>query len=77
MSEEQTIDQPEQPAAPQLQLSDLVVCIQLIQLASTRGAFKADEFSQIGTVYDRLVGFLKDSGAIKPAQPAEPETPTE
>ena len=80
MSEEQTTDQTEQPteapASPQLQLADLVVCVQLVQLASTRGAFKAEEFTQIGAVYDRLVAFLRDSGAIQPT-PSEPAAPTE
>ena len=80
MSEEQTTDQTaptEAPASAQLQLADLVVCVQLVQLASTRGAFKAEEFTQIGAVYDRLVTFLRDSGAIQSAAPAEPEAPSE
>jgi len=73
MSEEQTTEQPvEAAASAQLQLADLLVCVQLIQLASTRGAFKAEEFTQIGAVYDRLVVFLRDSGAIQPAAPSEP-----
>jgi len=76
MSEEQTTEQPVDAAASaQLQLADLLVCVQLIQLASTRGAFKADEFTQIGAVYDRLVAFLRDSGAIQPAAPTEPTDP--
>jgi hypothetical protein len=61
--------------APQLQLADLLACVQLIQLATQRGAYKAEEFTQIGAVYDRMVSFLKDSGAIQPAptasEPAE------
>ena len=82
MSEDQTTEQiAEQPteatASPQLQLADLVVCVQLVQLASTRGAFKAEEFTQIGAVYDRLVVFLRDSGAIQPAAPSEPAAPAE
>jgi hypothetical protein len=78
MSEEQTTEQPvEAAASAQLQLADLLVCVQLIQLASTRGAFKAEEFTQIGAVYDRLVVFLRDSGAIQPAAPSEPAAPAE
>jgi hypothetical protein len=78
MSEEQTIGQTAEAAAsPQLQLADLVICLQLIQLASTRGAFKAEEFTQIGAVYDRLVVFLRDSGAIQPPAASEPAAPTE
>jgi hypothetical protein len=61
--------QPAQPAQPpaQLQLSDILLATQLIQVASTRGAFKVEEYSQIGGVYERLVGFLQASGAITPA----------
>lgn len=50
--------------AVQLQLSDLLLCAQAIQLASTRGAFRAEEFTQIGGVFDRITTFLKASGAI-------------
>jgi len=68
---EQTTPAVEQ-AAPtaQLQISDILASAQVIQLASTRGAFRAEELSQVGGVYDRLVAFLKDSGALQPAEPA-------
>lgn len=60
--------QTEQAAPPesavQLQLSDLVVCAQAIQLASQRGAFRAEEFTQIGGVFDRITTFLRASGAL-------------
>lgn len=57
--------QPETTSNPtQLQLSDLLLCAQAIQLASTRGAFRAEEFTQIGGVFDRITTFLKASGAI-------------
>jgi len=57
---------------PQLQLQDIVVAIQAIGLASTRGAFRPEEFTRIGGSYDRIVGFLTASGALTPAAPAEP-----
>ena len=64
-------------AQPQLQLQDLLIAAQVIQLAGTRGAIKADEMEAVGGVYNRLVAFLQASGAIKPADkaantPAEP-----
>jgi hypothetical protein len=63
---------------PQLQLADLLACIQIIQVASQRGAFKAEEFTQIGGVHDRIMGFLKASGALKTEAPAdESATPAE
>ena len=56
--------------AIQLQLQDLLLAAQVIQVASQRGTFKPDEFTQIGGLYDRLVAFLQESGALQPA----PET---
>ena len=60
---------PQEPSA-QLQLADLVVCVQAIQLAGQRGAFKAEEFTQIGGVFDRITAFLRASGAINTSAPA-------
>ena len=61
----------EQTQATQLQLSDLLLCVQAIQLASTRGAVRADEFTQIGGVFDRVTAFLVASGAIKTPETSE------
>jgi hypothetical protein len=60
-------DNPTPEASSQigLQLQDLISVVQLIQLSTTRGAFKADELSAVGGLYDRLLAFLKSSGAIK------------
>ena len=63
--------------AVQLQIQDLLLAAQTIQLAAQRGAFKAEEFTSVGGVYERLVGFLISTGAItKPestdSTPAEP-----
>lgn len=64
---EQATEQATQDSAPnnvQLQLSDLLLCAQAIQLASTRGAFRAEEFTQVGGVFDRITTFLRASGAL-------------
>lgn len=68
----------EQPAAQptSLQLSDILLTAQCIQLASQRGAFRAEEFTQVGGVYERLVAFLQASGALTQA-PAETATETD
>ena len=34
--------------------NDVVAVCQIINLAATRGAFRAEELSEIGAVYDRL-----------------------
>ena len=75
---DQVQDQTQQPApeAVQLKLADLVLTAQLIQICSTRGAFKPEEFTQVGGLYERLVQFLQASGAISPAdQPADQPAP--
>ena len=66
--------QQEQPQV-QLQLEDLIRALEIINLASTRGAFKPDEFTSIGVVYDRIFAFLLASGAIQQPQQtgAQPE----
>jgi hypothetical protein len=63
---------PADAGAPQLQLQlkDIVVAAQAIQLAAQRGAFRAEEFTEIGGMYDRIFAFLKDSGALNAIQPA-------
>lgn len=52
----------------QLQLADLVTALETIQLASSRGAYKPEEFTVIGGVYERIYAFLESTGAV--SQPA-------
>ena len=40
-------------------LNDLVMCRNIIYIASKRGAFSAEEFTDIGGVYNKLDTFLK------------------
>lgn len=47
---------PEEPA--DLNLNDLVAVRSIIDLASTRGAFKAAEMAAVGTVYNKIDRFL-------------------
>jgi hypothetical protein len=68
---EAPVDQPTPAPAPQLQLQDLLLAVQVIQLAGQRGAIKAEEMTAIGGLYERLVAFLQASGALKPAESAE------
>ena len=39
-------------------IADLDTIKNIIDLACTRGAFRAGELSQVGSVYDKLNGFL-------------------
>lgn len=81
MSDELQTNQEETQQQPgvQLQINDLLLAAQVIQLTSQRGAFRADELSQVGGLYDRIVAFLQASGALAPAdKPADStETPAE
>jgi len=40
-------------------ISDLDTIKNLINLAATRGAFRGEELSMVGTVYDKLTVFLE------------------
>lgn len=43
-----------------LSLQDVHVLAQAIDLAARRGAFAANEMSQVGASYDRVAGFLAE-----------------
>jgi hypothetical protein len=42
----------------QITISDLATIKELINLACTRGAFRGDEMTLVGEVYDKLTVFL-------------------
>jgi len=42
----------------QITVADLALLRNLVEVASSRGAFKADELSTVGQVYDKLNAFL-------------------
>tara|TARA_B100000497_G_C7664381_1_gene400416 strand:+ start:827 stop:1078 length:252 start_codon:yes stop_codon:yes gene_type:complete len=50
----------DQPSAENVTLGvgDLQNAIQIIDIAMTRGAFRANEAAQIGTVFDKLTKFV-------------------
>ena len=43
----------------QITIADLDIIKNIINLASTRGAFQGAELSQVGAVYDKLTAFLE------------------
>lgn len=77
---DQTTATPEATSTPApaatLQIADILSAAQIIQLAGSRGAFSAEEFSDIGGTFDRLTAFLKASGAIVEA-PADNTAPSD
>jgi len=57
----QTTEQSEEQKTT-LTLQDIAAMVQVIQLATERIAWKADELSSVGILYDRMVAFLKVAG---------------
>lgn len=49
----------EAPAAPDLNISDLNAVKSIIDIATTRGAFKANELEAVGKTYNKLTMFLE------------------
>lgn len=52
-------------------VADLEAIKRIIDLASTRGAFRGAELAQVGAVYDKLAAFLEAIVAQAAAQEAE------
>jgi len=67
MTEENNVDQTvaaDQPAASEtpaadLNISDLLAVKSIIEIASQRGAFKANELEGVGKIYNKLSNFLE------------------
>jgi hypothetical protein len=57
----------QQQEMPSLNLQDLILIAQIIQVSSTRGAFRAEELANVGNLYTKLVAFLQSTGALVPA----------
>lgn len=75
-----TAQNEQQPAS--LSLNDLKVCLQIIDVCSQRGAFKAEEFTAVGALHQKLSAFLSQSeqaAQVKAQSDAEanPEGSTE
>lgn len=62
-----------QEGGAELNLNDLSAMKQIIDIASSRGTFKANEMAAVGTLYNKLSTFLdtvaKQAEAQKAAQP--------
>ena len=65
MTKAKNVEQPEVSAPEvakvepvQLTIADLQVFSRVVDLASRRGAFQANELTQVGAAFDKLSGFL-------------------
>tara|TARA_B100001057_G_scaffold167623_1_gene168343 strand:+ start:506 stop:826 length:321 start_codon:yes stop_codon:yes gene_type:complete len=62
----------ESPAeAPQLSIADLQALLNVIDVASSRGAFRANELTNVGGVADKLTKFLQHVADQQKAQAEE------
>lgn len=50
---------PEQTNETELNIQDLALARAIIELATERGAFKAKELANVGSLYNKLDSFLK------------------
>ncbi len=51
--------QNQQPQGPDLNVSDLAALRNIIEVATTRGAFKATELEAVGKTFNKLNAFLE------------------
>jgi len=68
-----TSDQAAPESRPGLNIQDLVNVLQVINTCTQRGAFRAEELSGVGGLYDRLSAFVKSTGAAT-EPPAETQS---
>jgi len=60
----------------QLTIADLQLLGRIVDLASRRGAFQANELSQVGDAYNKLTGFLSYVESVQKKEETEKaETP--
>ena len=64
MTDENTTTEETAAATPNFGISDLVFTLQLYEACSQRGAFRAEELTNVGAAYDRLKAFLAANNAI-------------
>ena len=67
MSEQETTAAPEAPVAPSVTVNYLVNIYNIIDLASKRGAFQANELSSVGAVANKVKEFVDHVQAAQTA----------
>lgn len=62
------VEQPAGQATDSITLQELQLLAQIVDLATQRGAFRGNELTTVGGVYDRLTTFLAGVAAAQQAQ---------
>ncbi len=55
---------------PSLQIADMILMLKVIQISAQRGAIRAEEMTDVGSLHDRLFKFLVSTGALQQSTPA-------
>lgn len=61
----------------QVPSKELLSLLSIIQLASNRGAFRPEEFVEIGSAYNKLYEFLVDLNVLAAPSPSAEQTTKE
>ena len=69
--EAEVVDNTAQEAAAELTVTDLTALKQIIDVASSRGAFKPNEMMTVGQTYSKLESFLSAVSAQQPSAQGE------
>lgn len=69
---EDTIESQPPVNGPAINIQDLVNVLQVISTCADRGAFKADELTIVGGLYDRLYAFVQATGVKSQPTDAAP-----
>ena len=59
---------------PGIGVQDIVALLNIVDVVTRRGAFRAEELSSVGAIYDKVAAFLKASGALSTAEEGTVET---
>ncbi len=70
MSEEEKTNQTE-ASAPDINIGDFNAILQIIDVASTRGAWRAEELTSVGAVRDRVAAFVNFHSPKKEEEEAQ------
>lgn len=68
-----TVENNQEPKQVIVPSKELLTALSSIQLASSRGAFRPEEFVEIGTAYQKLYQFLIDLNVITAPKADQPE----
>lgn len=63
----------ETPPVSNISMADIAFMVQIIEVCSQRGAFRAEEMTTVGNVYERVKAFVI-ANAPKPTEEAPTET---